>query len=278
MRCPGASVLSLSPPLVALLFTRLAIRSGQSHPGFYTQPHQPGNGRRSKSHRPRAIRPLGRYGGARAIRDSPSDVGACHRVVRRHTCSSPVTRRSMRATQARDSGGETPTMLGGLLDVSGPFSEGKPDLSRLSNQLMCRRCRRWCAVPRHRTKHLEGPAGRAQIGGHDNLSFMTSAPQHHGAFWHFPPKRARSLKARANHATHPTPRARESIGYVSVIINHVTFNENMRVVAVFVFVDLSWHRWLCAKKSRRGTAIDKKMTGGRRGRERGAHGGAGGRA
>ena len=38
----------------------------------------------------------------------------------------------------------------------------------------------------------------------------------------------------------------------------------MRVV-VFVFVDLSWRRWLCAKKPRRGTAIvKKKMTGGRR--------------
>ena len=46
MRCPGASVLCLSPPLVALLLTRLAIRSGQSHPGLYTQPHQPGSGRR----------------------------------------------------------------------------------------------------------------------------------------------------------------------------------------------------------------------------------------
>ena len=33
---------------------------------------------RLKSHRPRAIRPLGRYGGARATRASPSDVGACH--------------------------------------------------------------------------------------------------------------------------------------------------------------------------------------------------------
>ena len=32
---------------------------------------------------------------------SPSDVAACHRVVRRQTCCSPVTRRSMRATQAR---------------------------------------------------------------------------------------------------------------------------------------------------------------------------------
>ena len=46
MRCPGASVLCLSPPLVALLLTRLAIRSGQSHPGLYTQPHKPGSGRR----------------------------------------------------------------------------------------------------------------------------------------------------------------------------------------------------------------------------------------
>ena len=42
--------------------------------------------------RPRAVRPPGRYGRVRAIRDSPSDVDACHRVVRRHTCSSPVTR------------------------------------------------------------------------------------------------------------------------------------------------------------------------------------------
>ena len=116
------------------------------------------------------------------------------------------------------SGGETPTLVGGLLDASGSFSEGKPGLSRLSNQLMCRTCRRWCAVPLHRTKHLKGRAGRAQTGGHDDLTFMTSAPQHHGAFWHFPPRRARSLKARANYATHPTPRARKSIGSVSVVI------------------------------------------------------------
>ena len=39
--------------------------------------------------------------------------------------------------------------------------------------------------------------------------------------------------------------------------NHLTFTENMRAV-VFVFVDLSWRRGLCAKKSRRGTAIEKK--------------------
>ena len=114
--------------------------------------------------------------------------------------------------------GDAPTFAGGLLDVSGSFSEGKPGLSRLSNQLMCRTCRRWCAMPLHRTKHLKGRAGRAQIGGHDDLTSMTSASEHHGAFWHFPPRRARSLKARANHATHPTPRARDSIGSVSVVI------------------------------------------------------------
>ena len=44
MRCPSASVLCLSPPLVVLLLKRVAIRSGQSHPGFCTQPHQPGSG------------------------------------------------------------------------------------------------------------------------------------------------------------------------------------------------------------------------------------------
>ena len=42
---------------------------------------------------------------------------------------------------------------------------------------------------------------------------------------------------------------------------------------MFGFVDLSWRRGLCAEKSRRGTAIDKKKrTGGRRGRECGAGG------
>ena len=37
MRCPGAPVLCLSPPLVALLLARFAIRSGQSHPGLYAR-------------------------------------------------------------------------------------------------------------------------------------------------------------------------------------------------------------------------------------------------
>ena len=56
------------------------------------------------------------------------------------------------------------------------------------------------------------------------------------------------------------------------LYNHVAFNENMRVI-VLVFVDLSWRRWLCAKKSRRGTAIVKKRqavdAGGRAAREGG---------
>ena len=37
----------------------------------------------------------------------------------------------------------------------------------------------------------------------------------------------------------------------------MTFDENMRVV-VFVFAEFSWRRGLCVKKSRRGSAIDKK--------------------
>ena len=42
-----------------------------------------------------------------------------------------------------------------------------------------------------------------------------------------------------------------------ITYNHLAFTANTRAV-VFVFVDLSWRRGLCAKKSRRGTAIDKK--------------------
>ena len=53
--------------------------------------------------------------------------------------------------------------------------------------------------------------------------------------------------------------------------NHLTFTGNMRAV-VFVFVDFSCRHGLCAKKSRRGTAIEKKMTGGRRRWKRGAGG------
>ena len=102
MRCPGASVLCLSPPLVALLLLKrlAAIRSGQNHPGLYTQPHQPGSGRR--------VTALARSDHSTATEEpAPSETlpptsvhVICHRVVRRHTSSSSVTRRSMRATQA----------------------------------------------------------------------------------------------------------------------------------------------------------------------------------
>ena len=53
--------------------------------------------------------------------------------------------------------------------------------------------------------------------------------------------------------------------------NHVAFYGNMAVV-VLVFAELRWRRWLCAKKSQRGTAMDKKKgrlptrEGARRGR------------
>ena len=62
---------------------------------------------------------------------------------------------------------------------------------RLSNQLTADvvsylsqvvRCAPACIGIGRSTKHLEGRAGRAQIGGHGDLSLMTSAPQHHGAF------------------------------------------------------------------------------------------------
>ena len=39
--------------------------------------------------------------------------------------------------------------------------------------------------------------------------------------------------------------------------SHVAFYGNMAVV-VLVFAELRWRRWLCAKKPRRGTAIDIK--------------------
>ena len=55
---------------------------------------------RLKSDSLRVIQPPGRCGRVRAVRNSPSDVVACLRVVRRHTCS-PVTRRSMRVAQTR---------------------------------------------------------------------------------------------------------------------------------------------------------------------------------
>ena len=58
--------------------------------------------------------------------------------------------------------------------------------------------------------------------------------------------------------------------------NHVAFYGNMAIV-VLVFAELRWRRWLCAKKSRRGTAMDKKndrlptREGARRGRAGAMH-------
>ena len=76
----------------------MAIRSGQSHPGLSTHP-QP-DWQQLKSCSFCAIRPPDRCGRVRAVRNSPSDVVVCQRVVRRQTCY-PATRRSTRATQAR---------------------------------------------------------------------------------------------------------------------------------------------------------------------------------
>ena len=85
--------------------------------------------------------------------------------------------------------------------------KGKRDLSRLRMEQLRRENTAGVAVRLLRMKRRQCPAGRAQTGGNDDLSFMTSDPQDHGAFWHFPPRRARSLKARANHATHAPPNA-----------------------------------------------------------------------
>ena len=96
-----------------------------------------GDGRGEGRRRPRRARP------------PPRNAQPCNET---RDCANARPRRSA-------NGGETPKLVGDLLDVSGSFSEGKPGLSRLSNQLMWRSCRRWCAVPLHRTKHLEeGPA------------------------------------------------------------------------------------------------------------------------
>ena len=73
------AVFRLSPPLVARSHTCLAIRSGQSHPGLQTQP-QPVR-HRFESHHSRAIRPPDRHGRVRAVRDCPSNVATCHRLV-----------------------------------------------------------------------------------------------------------------------------------------------------------------------------------------------------
>ena len=77
--CPDTAAPRLSPPLVARPLMCLAIRSGKSHPDLQMQP-QPVR-HRFESHRSRAIRPPGRYGRVRAVRDSPSNVATCRRVV-----------------------------------------------------------------------------------------------------------------------------------------------------------------------------------------------------
>ena len=65
---------------------------------MHTQP--PPARQQLNSERLRAILRPDRCGRVRAVRNSPSDVAACRRVVRRHTCSL-VTRRMTRATQAQ---------------------------------------------------------------------------------------------------------------------------------------------------------------------------------
>ena len=98
MACPYAVVFRLSPPLAAHSCIRLAIRSGQSHPVSWTQA-QP-------SDWDRIATALSGYGHSTAKEEHvpsvtlPPDVAACHRAVRRHTCS-PVTRRPSRARQAQ---------------------------------------------------------------------------------------------------------------------------------------------------------------------------------
>ena len=88
MRCPDTATFRLSPPLVARPLTRLASRSGKSHPGLQAQP-QPVR-HRFENHRSRAIRPPGRYGRARAVRDSPSNVATCHHAVPSGTRSTEI--------------------------------------------------------------------------------------------------------------------------------------------------------------------------------------------
>ena len=97
MRCPDTAVFRLSPPLIARPLNALGHSQWPVFAGATPQPAR----QRLNSSFPRAIRPPDRCGRFRAVRDSPSDVVACQRVVRIHT-RSPVTRRpTTRATQAR---------------------------------------------------------------------------------------------------------------------------------------------------------------------------------
>ena len=101
IRCPDTAAFRFSPPLVARPLTRLAIRSGKSHPGLQTQP-QPVR-HRFESHRSRAIRPPDRYGRVRAVRDSPSNAATCHRAVPTgtHSTELPGDRRDRHKREPR---------------------------------------------------------------------------------------------------------------------------------------------------------------------------------
>ena len=61
----------------------------------------------------------------------------------------------------------------------------------------------------------------------------------------------------ASESRHAARRRKNPLSFSDPPCNHLTFTANMRAV-VFGFVDLSGRRGLCAKKPRRGTAIEKK--------------------
>ena len=53
------------------------------------------------------------------------------------------------------------------------------------------------AVRLLRMKRRKCLAGRAQAGGHEDLSMVANAQEHPRACWHFPPRQGRSLRGRA---------------------------------------------------------------------------------
>ena len=82
-----------------------------------------------------------------------------------------------------------------MLHVIGS-SEGKRDLSRLRMNQLRRENTAGVAVRLLRMKRRECLlAGRAQAGGHDDLSMVANAQEHPRACRHFPPRQGRSLKA-----------------------------------------------------------------------------------
>ena len=87
-----------------------------------------------------------------------------------------------------------------MLHVIGS-SEGKRDLSRLRMNQLRRENTASVAVHLLRMKRRECLAGRAQAGGHDDLSMVANAQEHPRACWHFPPRQGRSLKGRPKHAS-----------------------------------------------------------------------------